>query len=71
VTLTVTGSVDGSVADRDSVSGSAALLAADRARTVAAQLADVVPARQLIVATSTRPGQRAALVTLAFAGEAK
>jgi hypothetical protein len=70
VTLTVTGSADGSLADRDPVSGSAALLAADRARTVAAQLADVIPAGRLIVTTSPRPGQRAALVTLAFAGEA-
>lgn len=71
VTLTVTGSTDGSTADRDPISGSAALLAADRARSTAAPLAGVIPADRLIVTTTPRPGQRNALVTLAFAGETK
>lgn len=71
VTLTVTGSTDGSAADLDPASGNAALLAADRARAIAVQLAAVVPAGRLTVATAPRPGQRAALVTLAFAGETR
>lgn len=70
VTLTVTGTADGSAADRDPATGSAALLATDRARAVAAALAAVVPARRLVITTAPRPGQRAALVSLAFAGEA-
>jgi len=70
VTVTVTGSTDGSAADRDSLTGSAAILAADRARTTAAALATTVPADRLLIATAPRPGHRAALVTLAFAGEA-
>lgn len=69
VTLTVTGSCDGTAADLDPATGSAALLAADRARMTAAALAVVVPANRLIITTATRPGQRAAFVTLAFAGE--
>ena len=71
VTLTVTGSTDGSAADLDPASHSAAILAADRARATAAALAAVVPANRLVITTATRPGQRAALVTLAFVGEKK
>ena len=69
VMLTVTGSTDGSAADLDPASRSAAILAADRARATATTLAAVVPANRLVITTATRPGQRAALVTLAFAGE--
>lgn len=69
VTLTVTGSTDGSAADTDAATGNAALLAADRARATAAALAGIVPARRLVLTTALRPGQRAALVTLAFAGD--
>lgn len=68
VMLTVTGSTDGSRADVDLATGSAAILASDRARAVAAALADVAPARVMIV-TTTRPGRRAAIVSLAFVGE--
>ena len=70
VMLTVTGSVDGSPADVDSTTGSAALLAADRARALAAAIAGATHARIAII-TSQTPGRRAALVTLAFAGERK
>ncbi|MEG3169483.1 hypothetical protein U1737_14925 [Sphingomonas sp. LB3N6] len=68
VMLTVTGSTDGTPADIDRVTGSAAILAADRARTVAAALAAVAPARVAIV-TATKPGRRAAIVSVAFVGE--
>lgn len=67
VALTVTGSTDGSAADVDAATGSAAILAADRARTLAATLTGV--SRRITVTTAHRPGRRAAIVTLAFAGE--
>ena len=67
VALTVTGATDGSAADVDAATGSAAILAADRARALAAALAPV--SRRITVTTATRPGRRAATVTLAFAGE--
>jgi hypothetical protein len=73
VTLTVTGGADGSDADVDPATGSGAVLAADRARALAAALApalraaQVAPAR-LIIATATTPGRRAATVTVGFAG---
>ena len=67
VALTVTGSTDGSAADVDPVTGSAAILAADRARTLAATLAGI--SRRITVTTANRPGRHAAIVTLAFAGE--
>lgn len=67
VALTVTGSTDGSVADVDRATGSAALLAADRARALAAALAPV--SDRITVTTNPRPGRRAAIVTLAFVGE--
>jgi hypothetical protein len=70
VALTVTGSVDGTAADVDRATRSPSLLAADRARAVAARLAPLAPAR-IGVATSITGGQRAVTVTLAFAGERK
>jgi hypothetical protein len=70
VVLTVTGFVDGSAADVDPATHSAALLAADRARVVAATIAGSTRAR-IAITTSQTPGRRAALVTLAFAGERK
>ncbi|HEX8421557.1 MAG TPA: flagellar motor protein MotB [Sphingomonas sp.] len=70
VMLTVTGFVDGTPADVDPATGSAALLAADRARAVAAAIAGATHAR-IAITTSQTPGRRAALVTLAFAGERK
>ncbi|WP_231420573.1 MULTISPECIES: hypothetical protein [unclassified Sphingomonas] len=66
--LTVTGSTDGTPADVDPTTGSAAILAADRARAVAAALSAVAPSRVTIV-TTTKPGRRAAIVSLAFVGE--
>ena len=73
VQLTVTGSVDGSAADVDPATGSAAILAYDRARTVAVALARMTPTsttrRPIALAAPPRPGRRAAMVTLAFAGE--
>lgn len=68
VALTVTGSTDGTPADVDAATGSAAILAADRARALAALLAPV--SRRITVTTAPRPGRRAAIVTLAFAGDA-
>ena len=70
VMLTVTGFVDGTPADVDAATGSAALLAADRARAVAAAIAAAAPVR-IAITTSQTPDRRAALVTLAFAGERK
>lgn len=67
VALTVTGSTDGSTADVDPATGSAAILAADRARALAAMLTGV--SRRITVTTAHRPGRRAAIVTLAFVGE--
>ena len=73
VQLTVTCSVDGSAADVDPATGSAAILAYDRARTVAVVLARMAPStitrRRITLAAPPRPGRRAAMVTLAFVGE--
>ena len=66
VALTVTGATDGAADDR--AEGSAALLAADRARAVAAALARAGVTRAQI-ATDPRPSGRHVIVTLAFAGE--
>ena len=65
----VTASTDGSAADVDPATGSAALLASDRARAAAALLAGVVPADRLRLATDPSPRGRAATVSLAFGGE--
>ncbi len=68
VSLRVTASVDGTSADVDPATGSAAVLAADRARAVAAALAPVVGNR-LVIHTADRPSRRQVVVTLAFTGE--
>lgn len=74
VRLTVTGATDGSARDVDPGSRSATILAADRARTVAAALvAAGIPDRRLALNTAM-PGRapatpRTVLVTLAFVGE--
>lgn len=65
VALTVTGAADRSPAD---VAAGGALLAADRARAVAAVLAQAGVAR-LSIATDPRVSGRHVIVTLAFAGE--
>lgn len=69
VALTVTGQSDGSIADVDPITGSGAVLAADRARAIAAALAEghAVPRDRMIVATRTSGG-RSVIVTLGFAG---
>jgi flagellar motor protein MotB len=75
VTLTITGSADASPADVDPATGSAMLLAADRARAVAAALvAAGVPGARLRLATApaagpSATGHRLVIITLAFAGE--
>jgi hypothetical protein len=71
--LKVSGETDGSAGDVDPATGSAAVLAADRARTLAAALAAahvVQPGRLTIVNApdSAGKGRRAVLVTLGFAG---
>lgn len=64
----VSGGTDGSALDVDPTTGSAAILAADRARAVAAAIARDMPAGR--IAIDTRPGAgRAVQLTLAFAGE--
>ncbi len=71
VTLRIAGAVDGSAGDVDPVTGSGAVLAADRARTVAAALllAHAVPADRVTIVSAARPGHRAVTVTTGFAGE--
>jgi len=72
VMLKVSGETDGSAADVDATTGSAAVLAADRARAVAAALAaaHVAPGRMTIINASPRHGhgRRAVLITVGFAG---
>lgn len=69
VSLRITAAVDGTPGDVDPATGSAAVLAADRARAVAVALAPVVPGSRLIIQTSERPARRHVVVTLAFTGE--
>lgn len=65
--IRVIGGTDGSAADVDRVTGSAAILAADRARAAAAMLVQVVPANR--VSIETRPGAgRAVQLQIGFAG---
>lgn len=68
VSLRVAGAVDGSAGDVDPGTGSGALLAADRARAVAAVLVPVAPGR-LVIVTVGRPSRRQVVVTLSFTGE--
>lgn len=71
VTIKISGSVDGSAADVDNVSGSGAVLAADRARAVAAELAraHVVGPDRMVIINATGAKRRQVVVTLGFAGE--
>jgi len=69
--LVITGYVDGSAGDVDPMTGSAALLAADRARMVAARLARDLPHSRLIVASDPgngAAGRRDVVIELGFAG---
>ena len=66
VTVTITGEADGTPADTDRASGSAAILAADRARAiVTALIARGAPPARLRLAARTGSG-RAVTATLAF-----
>jgi len=68
IIVRIAGGTDGSPGDVDRATGSPAILAADRARAVAALLARVVPPTRLAI--ETRPGAgRAVQLNLAFAGE--
>ena len=66
--IRVVGGTDGTAADVDPATGSAAILAADRARAAAALLSRDVPSRQ--IAIEARPGAgRAVQLDLAFVGQ--
>ena len=67
--FTVTGATDGTPADIDPATGSATLLAADRARAVAVLLAPLVGSTRLRLLTDPLPRGRTATATLAFVGE--
>lgn len=72
VALRITGATDGSAADTDRATGSAALLATDRARAVAAALAARgVPIERTQISNAEAGARRArhVLITLAFVGE--
>lgn len=66
----VTGGTDGSSTDVDPATGSPAILAADRARAVAAALARDVPPSRIAIDTQVGAG-RAVQLTIAFAGETR
>ncbi|MGY4394897.1 flagellar motor protein MotB [Sphingomonas sp. UYAg733] len=71
VTLKISGGTDGSATDVDAGTGSGAVLAADRARAVAAELARgkaVAPGRMTIVNTITA-NRRSVVVTIGFEGD--
>jgi len=72
VALRITGATDGSAADIDRATGSAALLATDRARAIAAALAARgVPIERTQISNAEVGARRArhVLITLAFIGE--
>ena len=68
-TLRLTGSVDGSVSDRDAATGSGAILANDRARSVAVALiqAHAIAADRIAIAPPAT-GERAVRLTIEYAG---
>lgn len=69
--LRITGEVDGSADDVDAMTGSGPILAADRARAVAAALvaSGAVSPDRVEIATAT--GQRRAVITSGFVGARK
>jgi len=72
VVLHVIGSVDGSATDVEPITGSAAILAIDRARAVAAVLSSAVPQARMRVQSDLEPaagGVRKVVVTISFAGD--
>lgn len=70
VTLKISGGSDGSPRDIDAATGSAIVLAADRARAIAAELAraHAVPPGRMTIVTATGGKSRSVIVTLSFAG---
>jgi outer membrane protein OmpA-like peptidoglycan-associated protein len=68
VSLRVTGSTDGSRGDVDPATGSAQLLAADRARAVTALLIERGFAANRISIAAAGSGRRGVLVTMSFTG---
>lgn len=70
VSLRISGAVDGTPGDVDPVTGSGAMLAADRARAVATVLlvAHAVPADRLTIVSAARPLGRFVTITTGFAG---
>lgn len=71
VQIRISGATDGTPADVEPLTRSASVLAADRARAVAAALASAgaVPADRLTIANDPVPGRRAVTLTLGFGGE--
>lgn len=69
VTLRVAGSTDGSSRDVDAASGSAQILASDRARAVTAWLISRGVAANRIMIAGAGSGRRGVLVTMSFTGE--
>ncbi len=69
VTLRVSGSTDGSKSDVDAATGSASILAGDRARATAAYLISRGIAADRIIIAATGTGRRGALVTMSFTGD--
>jgi flagellar motor protein MotB len=67
--LRITGEVDGSAADVDPTTGSGPILAADRARAVAALLIRAHAIDPSRIVLSTGRGQRRAVLTLGFEGD--
>ena len=67
ITITLVGQTDGSPADVDPATRSAAILAADRARTAAAALSQVVAPERLRIETA-QGGSRGVLLHIGFAG---
>lgn len=69
--ITITGRTDGSAADRDAATGSGAILAADRARLVAVQLArsGAIHTDRIVIATGR--GVRSVDLAVGFAGTAR
>ncbi len=70
IVLKVSGGIDGSASDVDPATGSGAVLAADRARGVAAALAaaKAVPPARLEILGAGKPGHRSVTLTIGFAG---
>lgn len=66
--LKITGEVDGTADDIDPVTGSGPILAADRARAVAAELVASGAISPDRIQISTATGQRRAVLTLGFDG---